>query len=219
MKNQRIALFFLILGMAGWACTINLTDPPPPTPTPNLYATDMVATISNLETSIAIQMQATTTSLPVIVHTATSQPTNSPTTPSSLWPLLSQGSQGAEVLVLQSMLDYRGYDIDIDGDFGPQTHDVVISFQQSRGLSANGYVAEATWKAVLVRLTQGMQNAPVYGLQYILNKKFGYSLDLDGDFGPQTRAAVDSFQTGHPAADHDGTVGLNTWEALLSNQP
>ncbi len=51
----------------------------------------------------------------------------------------------ADVLWLQLQLVGRGYSVDADGHFGPQTRDAVIDFQSRNGLSADGVVGAATW--------------------------------------------------------------------------
>lgn len=45
------------------------------------------------------------------------------------------------------------------------------------------------------------------------NGGFPYSLAIDGQFGPQTNAAVRSFQKG-TGIEQDGQVGPQTWTAL-----
>lgn len=61
---------------------------------------------------------------------------------------------------------------------------------------------------------QGSTGAQVSVLQQDLNQ-LGYGLTVDGVFGPLTRAAVVSFQTGaHISVD--GVVGPQTWQALAN---
>lgn len=57
----------------------------------------------------------------------------------------------------------------------------------------------------------------VQRLQRALNRA-GYTLSADGEFGPQTDAAVRIFQRRHGLKD-DGIVGPRTWSALLSDRP
>jgi hypothetical protein len=157
--------------------------------------------------------------IPTATKKSESQTTGKNETPAPTpksWPVLAQGSKGEEVVVLQSLLCNKGHDIDIDGDFGPQTKDAVVAFQKSKGQQSDGTVNSDTWTALLVELKQGARGDAVYGLQHILGRKFHYTVDEDGDFGQQTLTVLASFQTSHPTADQDGTVGVKTWRALLT---
>lgn len=58
----------------------------------------------------------------------------------SATPVLKRGDRGIDVARLQKLLA-----IEVDGDFGPQTSDVVIDFQKSHSLTADGVVGAATW--------------------------------------------------------------------------
>jgi peptidoglycan hydrolase-like protein with peptidoglycan-binding domain len=61
-------------------------------------------------------------------------------------PVLSQGSFGKSVILLQNLLsstkDYLG---EIDGDFGRRTKAAVQAFQKRSGLGVDGIVADSTW--------------------------------------------------------------------------
>ena len=65
------------------------------------------------------------------------------------------------------------------------------------------------WKT----LKQGDASADVYAVQYLL-KDHGYSLLVDGIFGPDTRTNVRSFQN-KKDIDEDGSVGPETWENIV----
>lgn len=56
---------------------------------------------------------------------------------------------GADVLVLQAVLQARGYNITPDGDFGSKTKIAVMAFQAESGLTADGVCGNKTWSAVL----------------------------------------------------------------------
>jgi hypothetical protein len=56
-----------------------------------------------------------------------------------------RGSQGADVTALQKVLRQRGYDIDMDGVFGPDTERAVREFQRKSNLDADGVVGPRTW--------------------------------------------------------------------------
>ena len=62
-------------------------------------------------------------------------------------------------------------------------------------------------------LRRGSQGDDVADLQMIMNSKFGYKLDIDGDFGSKTEAAVKDFQR-KQGLTADGVVGPKTWKAL-----
>lgn len=66
-------------------------------------------------------------------------------------------------------------------------------------------------------LRTGSQGNFVYLLQYILSQN-GFSLSVDGVFGPNTANAVQSFQTANGLTS-DGIVGNNTWRTLLVLPP
>ena len=62
------------------------------------------------------------------------------------------------------------------------------------------------------QLSYGSKGSEVTELQKLLNQN-GYSLDVDGDFGSKTQAAVKDYQKKNNLSV-DGIVGTNTWGAL-----
>lgn len=62
-------------------------------------------------------------------------------------------------------------------------------------------------------LRKGVSGEDVLDLQMLLNAKYGFNLDLDGNFGKATEAAVKEFQKQH-GLTVDGIVGPKTWKAL-----
>jgi peptidoglycan hydrolase-like protein with peptidoglycan-binding domain len=70
-------------------------------------------------------------------------------------PTLRRGDRGGDVTYLQNRLRAHGYDVVVDGYFGPQCGSMVRALQAAAGLVADGVVGPATW-AVLDR-------APVSG--------------------------------------------------------
>lgn len=60
-------------------------------------------------------------------------------------PTLRQGSRGAAVSQLQQKLRAHGFNVSVDGDFGPRTADAVRAFQRAKGLSVDGVVGPRTW--------------------------------------------------------------------------
>lgn len=64
---------------------------------------------------------------------------------------IKKGSKGADVKLLQRLLNERGYTVDVDGDFGPQTYRAVRAFQSQnldqlgQPLVIDGEVGPLTW--------------------------------------------------------------------------
>ena len=54
--------------------------------------------------------------------------------------LYKEGDKGDNVKIIQQLLRDAGYKLGVDGDFGPGTKRVVVSFQQDSGLLADGIV-------------------------------------------------------------------------------
>lgn len=78
------------------------------------------------------------------------------------------------------------------------------------------------WSALLVSaattfswptVQQGSIGENVFSVQLMLQAR-GHSLSIDGNFGPQTVAAVKSFQSAHKLSV-DGAVGPKTWPVLI----
>lgn len=62
------------------------------------------------------------------------------------YPVLRQGSLSVYVLILQDGLNNLGFATGgLDGNFGGNTRNAVVSYQRSRGLSADGVVGCSTW--------------------------------------------------------------------------
>lgn len=131
------------------------------------------------------------------------------------WPLKKQGDQGPEVYALQQLLRAHGENLNADGKFGPITKSRVQHFQSQNGLNADGVVGPKTWPKLIIQVKQGNHSPAVRAVQWLLNKKFGYSLSVDGIFGPDTASAVKDFQGDH-FLTVDGIVGPGTWKGLIT---
>jgi len=136
--------------------------------------------------------------------------------PTSSWPVLRAGDESATVATLQYVLNTHDLDVTVDGGFGDETAAAVRAFQRRQGLAADAVVGEATWRALIVTLEQGDEGDAVAALQTQLAAR-DVDIEVDGDFGEQTAAAVRAFQRAHGLAD-DGVVGPQTWEALVSGR-
>ncbi len=138
--------------------------------------------------------------------------------------VLSEGAEGRQVELLQ-----RALGIAVDGIFGPQTLQAVESFQSAHGLTVDGIVGpqtsaalgsgsitasiasvgpgEGTTQDAVLRESRGSEGTGVQRLQSALK------LPVDGNFGPETEAAVRRLQARH-GLTVDGVVGPATWALL-----
>ena len=134
------------------------------------------------------------------------------------YPTLRSGSNGNFVYLLQYILTQNGYNIVVDGSFGPNTLNAVTAFQTANGLTADGIVGPRTWQTLLVlpprpTVRQGSRGIYVRYLQEKLTSKLYPVGAIDGIFGNGTRQAVVAFQQENNLAA-DGIVGPLTWDAV-----
>ena len=140
--------------------------------------------------------------------------------------LLRVGSKGDEVKRLQSKLIMLGYSVGsdgADGDYGDNTYNAVVQFQEDCGLEVDGIVGPQTWAMInnvnagigseLLKL--GSSGDTVKSVQKKLIS-LGYDCGpdgADGDYGQNTYNAVCKFQGEHNL-EVDGVVGPNTFAEL-----
>jgi peptidoglycan hydrolase-like protein with peptidoglycan-binding domain len=143
----------------------------------------------------------------------------------SPWPVIQNGYQGHPVKTLQFLLRARGQHVAVDGVFGPATDAAVKAFQTSKGLPTTGILNQHTWMALIIQVRSGSTGDAVRGVQEEfqfrnLSGDPSKGVQIDGDFGPQTDAAVRAFQhdlsLDIPSVIVDGIVGPVTWQALVS---
>ncbi|TFI54385.1 peptidoglycan-binding protein [Mastigocladus laminosus UU774] len=61
-------------------------------------------------------------------------------------PILGFGNRGDAVRVLQRVLRFNGYTVQVDGIFGALTESAVKAFQNRRNLVSDGIVGQKTWR-------------------------------------------------------------------------
>ncbi|MBO6061099.1 MAG: peptidoglycan-binding protein, partial [Clostridia bacterium] len=140
---------------------------------------------------------------------------------------LKEGMSGDDVKWLQSALRKLGSAIPVTGYFGSATRASVVSFQRSKGLTADGIVGPATRAKLVSAVTPssgssgtsgypeptrtlrvGCKGNDVKWLQSAL-RGLGYTITVDGSFGPGTESVVKTFQRAVGLAV-DGVVGPAT---------
>ncbi len=138
--------------------------------------------------------------------------------------LVKINSRGKGVLLVQYLLRYYGYNVDLDGIFGTQTRNAVIDFQQDNNLVTDGIVGVNTYRALLnigysnFVLKKGNKVSAVRYAQLKLLSKLYNVGEIDGVFGSVTQNAVREFQLENDLVV-DGIIGKNTWAKLsLINQ-
>ncbi|BAY13020.1 peptidoglycan-binding domain-containing protein [Calothrix sp. NIES-2098] len=150
------------------------------------------------------------------------------------YPVLSQGSQGQEVIRLQQRLQQLGYlNTNPTGNFGPLTRDALIAFQRNSGLTANGITNQQTWNRLLSYSPGTVQDTTSLSVQQVRElqeqlRDLGYlNANPTGNFGSMSRDALIRFQRDYQLAA-DGiadTQSLETvrgvWQnrAMAANQP
>jgi len=139
-------------------------------------------------------------------------------------PTLERGSKGDDVTDLQQgliELDFKPGEV--DGIFGVLTESAVRSFQTWAQTTADGIVGPLTWEKFDnadmsdPTLRRGDERIAVRGLQRRLVAAGSDELEIDGEFGPATEAAVKAFQE-DAGIDVDGIVGPQTWGALTPEE-
>ncbi len=164
--------------------------------------------------------------------------------------VLQEGNSGNDVRVLQYYLNFLGffYDtlprISVDGNFGPETRNAVITFQNQFGLPADGIVGRQTWYRIQDQYDETLRSLPseyssyssllypgyfittgatgkvVEQLQTFINTIAANNpsiptVTVDGEFGAATQNAVRAIQT-LVGQNPSGAVGPLTWNAIVN---
>jgi peptidoglycan hydrolase-like protein with peptidoglycan-binding domain len=142
------------------------------------------------------------------------------------WPVLKEGSTGADVTALQYLL--RGArdvwrTLAADGVFGPLTEEIVKAFQGTVGVPVDGVAGPVTWGKLTDGVTIGStvrsgstgEFVRAAQTELVKHHELADPTKVAGAFGPATEAAVRHFQSRTGLAV-DGVVGPATWRRLVS---
>ncbi|HZL47782.1 MAG TPA: peptidoglycan-binding protein [Solirubrobacteraceae bacterium] len=167
--------------------------------------------------------------------TSTATPTPEPATTTEHSIVLSNGTTGRQVELLQ-----RALGIPVDGIFGPETETAVRQFQTSRGLTVDGLVGPATSAALRGgapatasaastgsghdSFATDVQNSgsssteegsarTALGGDAVARLQNALHLPVDGNLGPETEAAIRRLQARH-GLTVDGIAGPATWSVV-----
>lgn len=141
-------------------------------------------------------------------------------------PLLREGEEAPEVLLLQSRLMELGlFRGGITGHYNSTLLEAVRAFQREMGLVVDGVVGEQTWTALMESeivttttearsiLRSGDRGEQVRLLQTKLAELNFYRGPIDGHFGLQTEMGLKQAQR-HFGIEADGIAGPATWSAF-----
>ena len=163
--------------------------------------------------------------------------------------VLRRGDRGVDVRTLQYYLAFLGFfnpnlpQIGVDGIFGKETYDAVLTFQKLYGLTVDGIVGRSTWNAIrdaydgVLRtlppryksyanliypgyfITTGASGSVVRQLQTYLrvigqNNPSVPLITVDGQYGTKTKAAVEAVQKLY-GLEPNGQVGPVTRNAII----
>ena len=169
---------------------------------------------------------------------------SSDTSTSDLTRTLRRGYTGSDVTKVQNRLKELGYYTGtVDGVYGLGSMAAVKAFQETNGLTADGLAGTKTFEKLFsssaiaagssssssgstsgssdssaeityTRLAEGSKGDEVTAMQRAL-KSLNYPLEVDGSYGPTTKAAVKLFQ-GTNGLSADGVAGQATLSLLYS---
>lgn len=164
--------------------------------------------------------------------------------------LLKLGTRGPSVRILQYYLQFLSFFnlklpyVSMDGIFGQETYDAVLTFQSLYGLEVDGIVGKNTWDMIQDAyigvlnslpdeyrsyssllypgyiITTGASGKVVEQLQTFLktiadNNPAVPQVTVDGYYGDQTKNAVLAIQK-LQGLEQNGQVGVLTWNAIVN---
>ncbi|MBF4462822.1 MULTISPECIES: peptidoglycan-binding protein [unclassified Rathayibacter] len=122
------------------------------------------------------------------------------------------GSSGDAVSAVQTQVNANGASVAVDGVFGDATTAAVKSFQSSAGLTADGIVGPATWKALIAGGTTAPPSGDAAAIAQAILDNPGIELyDSSDDPASTALANIRDTAAGQPAkTSPEGDVGVTS---------
>jgi len=135
--------------------------------------------------------------------------------PARRWPDIWRFVGGPVVRLVQYLLNHHGYQLDVDGVFGPLTTAAVQDWQARNGIpvDVDATVTPPTWESLVPSLDHTAQGVAVTAVQYILRWKGYTDVALTGRIDQPTWQAIQHIQRLHGLRPN-GVVDASTWCVL-----
>lgn len=134
---------------------------------------------------------------------------------------LEPGFRGRDVKTLQRQLirenDNALQMYGVDGSYGPETEQAVLTFQQKHSDIDNSGIADLTTQARLISVISYDLGSTGRGVKMLQEALMQFTIALpsgaDGSYGPETKQGVQTFQQ-HNAILDNGIAGAVTFDTL-----
>jgi peptidoglycan hydrolase-like protein with peptidoglycan-binding domain len=134
---------------------------------------------------------------------------------------LEPGFTGRDVKTLQRQLirenDNALQMYGVDGSYGPETEQAVLTFQQKHSDIDNSGIADLTTQARLISVISYDLGSTGRGVKLLQEALMRFTIDLpsgaDGSYGPETKQGVQTFQQHNVILDN-GIAGAVTFDTL-----
>jgi peptidoglycan hydrolase-like protein with peptidoglycan-binding domain len=175
-------------------------------------------------TTTATTTQTTQRSTKYVALTVTHLPTSVPSAGETEAEASTGGTAdaSAEKISVDSVKQLQiALHVNVDGDFGPETEAAVRALQARNGLTVDGIVGPATWRAIGVEGQEALTPPPsvtasaaeASATGAVKQLQIALHLPVNGQLTAETESAVRTLQARN-GLTVDGIVGPRTWNAI-----